>query len=275
MSEFIMGLGISVRICSLYEELVCLTICNNEHTLEYKNNIELLKNLIDDETDTYDKLNDTDIVKYFNRIAEEDMSKFDSVKSRYYSKLKERKDLISDDNFSIYPFTLDTAISGKILLDALVKLEKQFLDKDGKLIQDDIIYELYSYHKAHRFTLISSNDFLERIAIDFDYNILDIPNISFDTIKKNFKCGKEFSKYLNRTLFLIGIEIINTLVNGNNNDVYDIYINMLYMCQLEVIIGYLDDIYIEKLNRYSEVINVNNYDNGKYIKKMIKKWLCR
>lgn len=271
MSEFIMGLGISVKICSLYEELVCLTICNNEHTDEYFKNMELLKNLIDDETNTYDKLNDTDIVKYFNRIAEEDMSKFDSVKSRYYSKLKERKDLISDDNFSIYPFTLDTAISGKILLDALVKLEKQFLDKDGNLIQDDIIYELYSYHKAHRFTLISSNDFLERIAIDFDYNILDIPNISFDTIKKNFKCEKEFSKYLNRTLFLIGIEIINTLVKGNNNDVYDIYINMLYMCQLEVIIGYLDDIYIEKLNRYSEVINVNNYDNGKYIKKMIKK----
>ena len=46
-----------------------------------------------------------------------------------YSKLKERKDLISDDNFSIYPFTLDTAISGKILLDALVKLEKQFLEE--------------------------------------------------------------------------------------------------------------------------------------------------
>jgi len=270
MSEFIMGLGISVRICSLYEELVCLTICNNEHTLEYKNNIELLKKLIDDETNTYDKLNDDDIFKYFNRINIDDMSKFDSVKSRYYSKLKERKDIIDDGNFSMYPFTLDTAISGKILLDALVKLEKQFLDKDGNIIQDDVIYELYSYHKAHRFTLISSNDFLERIAIDFDYNIIDIPNISFDNIKKNFEYGKGFSKYLNRTLFLMGIEIINTLVNNDNKDVYDIYTNMLYMCQLDVIVGYLNSIYIDKLNMYSSVLNVDNFNNGKYIKCLIK-----
>ena len=267
MSEFIMGLGISVKICSLYEELVCLTICNNEHTDEYFKNMELLRKLIDDETNTYDKLNDNDLITYFNRITEEDMSKFDSVKSRYYSKLKERKDLIDNNKCYEYPFTLDTAISGKILLDALVKLEKQFLDKDGKLIQDDIIYELYSYHKAHRFTLISSNDFLERIAIDFDYNILSIPNISFDTIKKNFKCGKEFSKYLNRTLFLIGIEIIK----GNNNDTYDIYTNMLYMSELEVIVSCLDDIYIDKLSKYLNIININSCSNGKYIKRLIKK----
>ena len=43
MSEFIMGLGISVKICNVYEELVCLTICANEHTLEYIKNIELLE----------------------------------------------------------------------------------------------------------------------------------------------------------------------------------------------------------------------------------------
>ena len=41
MSEFIMGLGISVRICNLYEELVCLTICDNEHTDKYIKNIDL------------------------------------------------------------------------------------------------------------------------------------------------------------------------------------------------------------------------------------------
>lgn len=271
MSEYIMGLGISVKICNIYEELVCLTICDNEHTLEYIKNIELLSNLIDDETITYDKLDDEDIIKYFNRINMEDMSKFDSVKSRYYSKLKERKEILDDDKLSLYPFTLDTAISGKILLDSLVKLEKQFLDKDGNIIQDDIFYELYSYHKAHRFTLISSNDFLERLAVDFDYNILEIPNISFDVIKKNFKYGKDFSKYLNRTLFLMGIEIINTIIKSKNNDTYDIYTNILYMLELEVIISYLDDIYIDKLNNYSSILNVDSYSNGKYIKRLIRK----
>lgn len=271
MSEFIMGLGISVKICSLYEELVCLTVCDNEHTLEYIKNIDLLRNLIVDETDIYDKLEDKDIIKYFNRINEEDMSKFDSVKSRYYSKLKERKDLLDDNKFYGYPFTLDTAISGKILLDSLVKLEKQLIDKDGNIIQDDVIYELYSYHKAHRFTLISSNDFLERLAVDFDYNIIEIPNVTFDVIKKNFKCNNGFYKYLNRTLFLMGIEIINTLINSNNSDTYDIYTNMLYMSQLDAIISYLDDTYIDRLSKYVNSLNINSYSIGKYIKRLIKK----
>ena len=271
MSEFIMGLGISVKICSLYEELVCLTICDNEHTDEYIKNIDLLRNLIDDETNTYDKLDEKDVVRYFNSINEEDMGNFDSVKSRYYSKLKERKEILDDDKASLYPFTLDTAISGKILLDSLVKLEKQFLDIDGNIISDDVIFEIYSYHKAHKFTLISSNDFAERIAVDFDYNIIDIPNISFDVIKRNFKGGKEFNRYLNRTLYLMGIEIINTLINSKNNDAYDIYTNMLYMLELEVIISYLDDIYIDKLNNYSSILNIDSYSNGKYIKRLIKK----
>ena len=112
MSDFIIGLGISVKICSLYEELVCLTICNNEHTIEYLEKMELLKKLIEDETDTYDKLDDNEIIKYFNVINKENMNDFDAVKSRYYSKLKERKNLIDNNSIFEYPYTLDTAISG-------------------------------------------------------------------------------------------------------------------------------------------------------------------
>ena len=122
-------------------------------------------------------------------------------------------------------------------MDDLVKLENKFLDKDGNIILDDFIYELYSYHKTHRFTLISANDFLERLAVDFNYDIKNIPNINFDLIKRNFRCGNGFSKYLNRTLFLMGIDIINTLINSKNDDTYDIYTNMLYMSELEVIIS--------------------------------------
>ena len=69
----------------------------------------------------------------------------------------------------------------------------------------------------------------------------------------------------------MGIEIINTLINSKNNDIYSIYTNMLYMSELEVIISYLDDLYVDKLNKYTCIFNVNNYSNGKYIKKLIKK----
>lgn len=273
MSEFIMGLGISVKICSLYEELVCLTICNSEHTDEYYKNIELLRKYIEDETNTYDKLSYDDIDIYFTRIREEDTSLFDSVKSRYYSKLKERKDIFDDNVLYEYPFTLDTAISGKILLEALVKVEKQFLDKDGNVIQDEVIYDLYSYHKAHRFTLLSSNDFLERLAVDFDFNICEIPNISFDKIKSNFKCDNSFNNSLNKTLYLMGIEIINTLINDNNErDVYNVYSNMLYLSELEVILNYLDKLYLDRLVNYCKIININYFNKGKYVNSLLRKY---
>lgn len=270
MSEFIIRLGISVKICKVYEELVCLTICDNEHTDEYKKNIDLLKKLIEVETNSYDKLDYDDIVRYFSNIDTTDVDNLDSVKSRYYSKLKERKDLIEDDKFSLYPFTLNTAISGKILLDSLIKLEKQFLDNDNDMIRNDTFFDLYSYHKAHKFTLISSNDFLERLAIDFDYNIMDIPNINFDVIKRNFDCGKNFSKYLNELLYLMAIETIYNILYNENKDTYDIYTNMLYMSELDVIINYLDNNYIKKLNEYYNNIDANKYSNDKYIKKLIK-----
>lgn len=268
MSEYIMGLGISVKICSIYEELVCLTICDNEHTLEYIKNIELLNKLIDDETNVYDRLSYVNLVKYFDAIDVNDINNFDSVKSRYYSKLKERKNILEDDYYSDYPFTLNTAISGKILLDALVKLEKRFLNNDNN---NDMYFDLYSYHKAHKFTLISSNDFLERLALDFDFNLIDIPNISFDVIKRNFNYEGNFSKYLKDMLYVMAIEIINTTLYSSNKDTYDIYTNMLYMSELEVIISYLDDRYISKLNEYYNSLDVNKYNNGKYIKKLIKK----
>ena len=186
--------------------------------------------------------------------------------------LKERKNILDSTNVSDYPFTIDTVIYGKILLDALVKVDKQLLDKDDSTVQNDFIYDLYSYHKAHKFTLLSTNDFLERIAVDFNFNLSDMPSISFDRIKNNFRLGNNFNKYLNKILYIIGIETINNLVNSKYSfDVNSIYTNMLYIAELEVIISYLDKLYLDKLNVYCNSIDIENFNNGKFVSSVLKK----
>ena len=172
MSEYIMGLGISVKICKTYEKIIYLELIDETNSKEYIESINELKKLIDDETKAYDKLDIIDLDKYYKKSNEELLNNLDAVKSRYHSKLKERIDLLDSPILDIYPFTIDTAIFGKILLDALVNVEKQFKTLNTN---NNHIYELYSFHKTYKYTIIASNDFLERIATNFNFNLQNIP----------------------------------------------------------------------------------------------------
>lgn len=276
MSEYIMGLGVSVKICRAYQKLISLTLNDKDNIEEHLDCVNEIKSLIEDETLTYDKLDVIDLDKYFKRISEDDTNNFDEVKSRYYLKLKERIDLLDNDALYEYPFTLNTAILGKILLDALTNVEKQFLttknDNKHKDSENDPIYNLYSFHNTYKYTLIASNDFLERLTVDFDFHLSSIPEITFEKIKENFDCDDSFYKDLNRTLYLMAIDTINTLINDRNSmQISHLYSNLLFISQLEVIISYLDEDSRKKLMDYCNSINIKEYSNGKYITSALTK----
>lgn len=273
MSEYIMGLGISVKICKIYEELIYITFSESDMTDEYYDNIAKLRDLIDDETDTYDKLDFEDLEKYFNKISNEDTSSFDAVKSRYYSKIRERKDLMEDGIDKGYPFTLNTALVGKVLLESMINMEKYFLHElDLNVdIDNESFYDLFSFHKVYKFTLLSMNDFVERLAVNFDFHLIDIPNISFDKIKNNFKCNNNFYNYLDNLLLILSKEIIDVLLNNNGNDeIYGSYSTLLNIFQLEVILSYLNKDSLLILNDYCNNNLVDSSINGKYIRKLFE-----
>ena len=273
MSEYIMGLGISVKICKIYEKIIYLELIEESNTKEYFEYVNELKNSIEDETKTYDKLDIIELDRYYKRVTEEDITKFDAVKSRYHSKLKERIELLDSSILDEYPFTLDTAIYGKILMDALVNVEKQFkeLEKNNELINNPAV-DLYSFHKTYKYTIIASNDFLERIAVNFKFNLSKMPNISFEKIRNNFEYDNTFYNKLNQNLYLIAIDTINTIINSKINfDVGHLYSNLLFISQLEVIISYLDKKSLQRLLIYCKNNKIENKNNGKYINNILKK----
>ena len=269
MSEYIMGLGISVRIFKLYEELIYLTLSDNDDGLEYLEKVEKLQDLIDDETEVYDKLDWDSVCTYYDRISSENADEFDAIKSRYYLKIRERYNLGM-------PFTLDTAIVGKILLEALVETERQILEhykyekgnsNENKL---DDVEDLYVYHSTNKYSLISSNDFIERIAVNFSFNLLSMPKISFDKIKNNFDCDDSFNEKLNMKLYLLAVSIINTLIESRESYlVNEIYASILNMSQLRIIISYMSEEYLLKLSEYCNSNNIYNYKNGSYVKSLV------
>lgn len=263
MREYINGLGISVQICKLYEMLIYLTIENKclNTSSDYKKCIDKLKELIQEEDIVYDKLNEDQLDTYFKNILD-DLSEWDNVKKRYYLKLKERIDLLDISNYSDYPFTLNTVIFGKILLETLLKLEN-ILKKDNS--------SLYSYHSTIKYGLMSSNDFLEKLALDFNYDLQSIPNITFDKIKNNFNYNNNFYNNLNNLLYLDTIDVIDMILNSNNDlNIENIYNNLFNISRLEVLIKYLDNNSLKKINNYlRNYTKINNKINYKYVKQIL------
>lgn len=264
MREYINGLGISVKICKLYEVLIYLTM-EDKHlnkTSEYINCIKNLKELIEEEDIVYDKLYIEQLDTYFKNILE-DSGEWDNVKKRYCLKLKERIELLDINNYSNYPFTLNTVIFGKILLETLTKLENILKNENTNL---------YSYHSIIKYGLISSNNFLEKLALDFNFDLHSIPNITFDKIKNNFYCNNNFYNNLNNLLYLDAIDVIDIILNSNNQlDIENIYNNLFNISRLEVLMSYLNRDFLVKINNYLTDNNYIKYNNYKYINNVLKK----
>ena len=268
MSEYILGLGISVKICKLYDELVSLVLSDSEYNAEFKKKVLELESLLDDEILTYEKLDDNSANMYYDKISSSDLLDLDNVKSRYFSKIKERLNILDGINNSGYPFSLNTAIMGKILLDAIKKVENNIVDNLGENPTYDL---LYSFHKTYKYSLISSNDFLERLAVDFNFNLAEIPNIGFDKIKKNFNCNDNFDNYLNNTLLIFAKDTVGMLTYDEDKpSVTSIYSNLLTISQLDVIITYLNKKNLYELLKYLKNNNIDMSNNTKYIKKLIQ-----
>lgn len=271
MSEYIMGLGISVKICKIYDELIGLTLADNEYSETFDEYVDTLRKLIEDETVAYKKLDEPSTIAYFDKISENNETEFDNVKSRYYSKLCERINVFDNGKgVSSFPFSLNTAIIGKILLEALQKVEKKILDSISIQEDKNTIDVLYSFHKTYKYTVISMNDFLERLAILYYFDLDSIPEVSFDKIKCNFKCNDNFSEYLNNRLLDLAKEIINILIiDCQDVNVNDIYSSLLAMSQLEVIISYLNKEKLEELVTYCKLNNIYSCNKGSYVKNLI------
>lgn len=269
MSEYIMGLGMSVRICKLYDDLVSFVLADNEFSQEFNKKVLELEILLDDENKVYEKLDENNINKYLDQFSNDSIVELDSVKSRYYNKLKERLSVLDGTNNSDYPFSLETVIIGKLLLDSMKKVENNIVNSlnDG----DFSIYDLlYSFHRTYKYTLISMNAFLERLAVEFNFDISNIPNISFERIKENFDCNNRFYYYLDNLLLMIAkdtVKMINT--DNNSDDITVIYSNLLSISQLEIITLNLSNNALNELYSYLDITNLSSSVNGRYIKKLV------
>lgn len=270
MSEYIMGLGITVRICKLYDDLVSMVLADSEFSSEFNNKVLELELLLDDENMAYDRLDEKNANIYFGRISNDDLLDLDNVKNRYYFKLKERLSILDGSNNSDYPFSIETAIVGKILLDSIKKIENDIINNLDNKDVNSIYNLLYSFHRTYKYTLISMNAFLERLAIDFNFDISKIPSISFDRIKINYDCNSNFNKYLDNILLIIAKDIIKVLYSNDTSiDVTSIYSNLLSISQLEIITSYLSINVLNKLSEYADSYDMNSSFNGKYVKKLV------
>ena len=269
MSEYVMGLGITVKICKLYDKLVSLVMSGNEFNDEFNEIVLELKELINKENVVYNKLDETSGYKYYNKYQDVDIASLDTFKSRYYSKLKERINIIDGTNDSGYPFSLETAIMGKILIDSIKKIENDIISKIDYNAEECIYNLLYSFHKSYKYTLISMNSFLERLAIDFNFDISLIPNISFERIKENFECNNRFNNYLDNILLIMAKDILKIMYDNNNLDIVSIYSNLLSISQLDIITSYLSKESLNKLLVYLDTSNINKSNNDKLIKKLV------
>ena len=259
---------ISVKIASTivscyYKRLMDLAANNLEGTEEQKEIISKLKKAINGENNIYEDLTKEDydeIIKYY-----QDHELENSMDARIYLKIRnyQRQNTGHDINID-NGILLSSAITTKLLIDVLKTVNRKI---DNLQDQDREIIKIYS--NIMKYTYLSSNSYIERIALENNFNIEEIPVINFYLIEK--VSNVKFMDYAQDLFIEYITDSIEELNNIASEDEYlNKYTEILELSRIEVILPYLNKESLMKLSLYLHNLQINNSSITK-VKRIIDK----
>ncbi len=221
-----------------YKKLIDLACNFLDESDEFKELIDKINNAIRVENEMYENISLDEINKCLDDIK--DIKIADDLIARYYSKLNYQKRIKDGGKVIDDRILLSALISAKISIDLLKILENMInnLETNEKIDENDI-YMLKMHHINNKYLYFTSNNFLERYAIEYNFDINKIPAISFRDIEEKFNVS-----FINN----IGIIFTNYVIDSMNeiknlksdNKYYLSYKSMMELARVEAILPYLD-----------------------------------
>ena len=254
MQENIIGSRIaSFIVLSRYNKIMDLSLGNMEDSDIFKEEMAELKRLFLAEFKEYNRITSDEAEMYFKNMNEAKIRNL--LDMREYKKIRERKRIL-DGNLQANGYLISSIIAGKIYIDSIKDVNDTIkrLRIEGK-IDDDDLYMLNLYLQKYKYHYLSSNNFVETIAIEKEFNLDNIECISFEDIENTF--GITFIDNSQYIFYDFVSETIKELVNLQSDDANEIaFLSMLYVGKVKSLLPYLD---YNSLTKLSYQLNDNSY----------------
>ena len=272
---------ISNNIINLYDNLFLM---KKDRNFDNSKILMKIKKKIEEEYNLYSKLDIDDINALMNIIENNDENKLDFSNIRIKMKLAiiydklcgyniSNFDLIDDEiNYSLIDLT-----TSKIIIDIYKLLNYKLSNvsvSDDKSIQ--YIKDMKRLNSQYIIYKLSLYDVSERLGLEYNFNINNIPVISFDDIEKNiyeiYNINMDIEKDMNTQILVFVLSKINMFssLKMDINDYGSIYDNLLYVSILEVLFSYLNKQQLEFFKAYFSRIKSDNKIVANNVKRLIK-----
>ena len=250
-----------------YNKLIKLANDFLEDSFEYIELVKMIREKVIVENNAYANMTKEDIEICLNEIKNQEIN--NDLLARYYSKLNYQKRIKDGGKVLDNSVLLSGVISAKISIDLLKKLDTIInnIDNNPNISEEDA-YILKLYHITNKFMYFTSNTYLEKYALQYNFNIESMPSIEFSDIEKKYNV--RFVDNITSVLANYIIDGINELVNLKSDDeYYRTYKSLTELSRFEVMLPYLN------INSIKLIENSYNKENDtditiRKIKKKIK-----
>ena len=238
MNENIVKTKLASMLVEMYYNKIRSLLCSKQSdTSEFKDLVIKLRNCVNVENNEYHLLSEKDIRTIFMELDKNGID--NNVDIRVSNKIINEKKLRG--NFKVKNgVMLSDAITTKVIIDILKRIDKkiEFLKNEGELSDEDI-FTLEIYNNAHKINYLSSNNYIEAIALKYFFNVSRIPTIYFNEIEEKFEMN--FVTQSKQIFLNYAKDSIQEIANFKNDNGYlTAYASLFELSRTEVILEYLD-----------------------------------
>ena len=253
----------STIIEKFYDKLREISCLQNEDSSEYTTIINKLKKSVIAEDMIYDELSLEEATTAYNKLNENKTSDPVGVRMRY----KLSQAIIKKQNTSIN-IVLSNMISSKIIIDVLKRVTLKIAKLSETAVGEGFIDILLLYNDIYKYSYLTSNSYIEKLALEYEYDILSLPDIHFSDVEKKY--GILFVKESsNIALNYIEGSIRELLDMRTDDEHLKVYVMILEVSRIEVMLPYLNKESLILLSSYLNNLNITP-DNDMVFKKIKK-----
>ena len=269
MNEGLFKVGTSsVIICATYHRLIELSYANMEDTSEYLELIEKLKIYIKAENELYHNLSKGEVDNYFALINNKTIFN-NSIDGRIYTRMTDIKRIYDSNPVIDGNILLSSVISSKLTIDILKNVEEKIAELyDNMEMNDDDINMLKLYSKRFKFYYLTTNYFIENLALNANFDVKKIPSYSYQDIENRFNI--KFINNIQNNFYNYVITSLNELsLLKSENKYIMIYTKLFEVARIEAMLPYLN---LDSLNKILSYITDHKIkcDSNSAIKKVKK-----
>ena len=256
----------STIVETYYEKLRQMSFNLQESDAEYDITVDKLKKCVQGEEQIYHELTDKEISEGLAYFKENGMHS--SIDGRVNYKINE---IYRERKYRGISVELGNMIASKVMIDVLKNVTNKLLALNNKEIPEEDIDTLFLYHEMYKYHCLTTNKYIEKLALEARFCILALPTIDFKQIESSFNVF--FIENSTQIAYNYIIASIQELLKLHSEDKYlNVYLTLFETSRVEIMLPYLNKEYLIKLTNYLNGLNIKEEDASvRRIRKLINK----